>query len=254
MTGRRSDQHWHASRWQRWPVTEACPATLGARHARRRDSRTRPATASAHPGDSVPREPHSSSWRQWHGRERSAGAAGARVRAAGNSAKRPRHGASRRSAPRGRRPRRSTPASAATGLSRLGVGGDLGGQVRRERLVPQVGPRERARAVRYRTQVDGVPGDLEFRDLRLDQGPADADRLGAEHPAAARRTGRTSPRRRSRPAPARTPRRPARAASACALSTASCSASRPAFWKAMSEESTECALPSYRVTRTSIIG
>ena len=40
----------------------------------------------------------------------------------------------------------------------------------------------------------------------------------------------------------------------CALSTASRSASRPAFWKAMSEESTEWALPSYRVTRTPVIG
>src|SRR5580704_11918968 len=71
-------------------------------------------------------------------------------------------------------------------LGRLRVGGYLGRQVRRERLVAQVGPRERARPVRYRTQVNGVPGDLELRDLRLDQGPADAHRLGAEHPAAAR--------------------------------------------------------------------
>jgi len=39
-----------------------------------------------------------------------------------------------------------------------------------------------------------------------------------------------------------------------ALSAASRSAARPAFWKAMSEESTEWALPSYRVTRMSTMG
>ena len=35
---------------------------------------------------------------------------------------------------------------------------------------------------------------------------------------------------------------------------ASRSASDPAIWKAMSEESTACALPSVRVTRRSTIG
>ena len=39
-----------------------------------------------------------------------------------------------------------------------------------------------------------------------------------------------------------------------AFSAASRSAARPAFWNAMSEESTEWAFPSNSVTRTPVIG
>ena len=47
-----------------------------------------------------------------------------------------------------------------TELFLLGLGGDLAGQVRGQRLVAHVLPGERAGALRHRPQVDAVPGDL----------------------------------------------------------------------------------------------
>ena len=122
------------------------------------------------------------------------------------------------------------------------------------RLVAREGPGERAGAVRRRAQVDRVADQLGWPARARGPRPCPSavswpstrprrDGQVAHH-GADQVVGHRAPRpRRTAPGRRRRPR--------CAASR---SASAPALWNAMSEESTLCALPPVSVTRMSTIG
>ncbi len=128
-----------------------------------------------------------------------------------------------------------------------------GGLPLAHRFVAGEGPGERPGAVGRRAQVDRVADQLAGRHVRTHHGHA-RRRCPGRAPGRAARPGRSSPCRPGRRGPCTSTSSYGSRSTTPAVSAASRSASAPALWKAMSEESTLCALPPVSVTRTSTIG